>query len=61
MVQARFGGYVLRSLRELAAAQRCQQDLFPRSSSAAAEAERTFKLCFGDNAPRNVVEFFSDK
>jgi hypothetical protein len=61
-----FGGpEVLRTdeipIPELAVAQRCQQDLFPRSSSAAAEAERTLKLCFSDNAPRNLVELFSNK
>jgi 2-polyprenyl-6-methoxyphenol hydroxylase-like FAD-dependent oxidoreductase len=38
-----------------------ERDLFPRSSSTAAEAERTFKLCFGDNAPRTLVDFFSNK
>lgn len=37
-----------------------ERDLLPRSSSAAAEAERTFKLCFGDNAPWTLVEFFSN-
>jgi hypothetical protein len=31
------------------------------SGAAHAEAERTFKLCFGDNAPRNLVELFSNK
>src|SRR5580700_6889575 len=31
-----------------------ETDLFPRSSSAAAEAERNLKLFFNDNAPQSV-------
>jgi 2-polyprenyl-6-methoxyphenol hydroxylase-like FAD-dependent oxidoreductase len=36
-----------------------EKDLFPRSASAAAEAHRVFKLCFGDNAPQSLVDFFT--
>jgi 2-polyprenyl-6-methoxyphenol hydroxylase-like FAD-dependent oxidoreductase len=36
-----------------------EKDLFPRSASAAAEADRIFKLCFGDDAPQSLVDFFT--
>jgi 2-polyprenyl-6-methoxyphenol hydroxylase-like FAD-dependent oxidoreductase len=38
-----------------------EKDLFPRSASRAADAERTFELCFGDNAPQSLLDFFTDK
>ena len=34
-------------------------DLFPRSASAAAEADRNLKLFFNDNAPQSVVDLFT--
>jgi 2-polyprenyl-6-methoxyphenol hydroxylase-like FAD-dependent oxidoreductase len=37
-----------------------ETDLFPRSSSAAAEAERNLKLFFNDNAPQSVVDLFTN-
>ena len=37
-----------------------EKDLFPRSASAAAEAERNLKLFFDDNAPYSVVELFAN-
>ena len=37
-----------------------EKDLFPRSASAAAEAERNLKLFFDDNAPQSVVELFTN-
>ena len=37
-----------------------ETDLFPRSASAAAEADRNLKLFFDDNAPRSVVDLFTD-
>ena len=36
-----------------------EKDLFPRSASAAVEADRNLKLFFDDNAPRGVVELFT--
>jgi 2-polyprenyl-6-methoxyphenol hydroxylase-like FAD-dependent oxidoreductase len=37
-----------------------EKDLFPRSASAAAEADRNLKLFFDDNAPQTVVELFTN-
>jgi 2-polyprenyl-6-methoxyphenol hydroxylase-like FAD-dependent oxidoreductase len=34
--------------------------LFPRSASAAAEADRNLKLFFDDNAPQSVVDLFTN-
>ena len=36
-----------------------EKDLFPRSASAAAEANELFKLLFGDNAPQSLLDFFN--
>jgi 2-polyprenyl-6-methoxyphenol hydroxylase-like FAD-dependent oxidoreductase len=36
-----------------------EQDLFPRSASAAAEADRNIKLFFGENSPQSVVDLFT--
>jgi 2-polyprenyl-6-methoxyphenol hydroxylase-like FAD-dependent oxidoreductase len=36
-----------------------EKDLFPRSASAAAEADRNLKLFFDDNAPHSVVDLFT--
>jgi 2-polyprenyl-6-methoxyphenol hydroxylase-like FAD-dependent oxidoreductase len=35
-------------------------DLFPRSASAAAEADRNLKLFFDENSPRSVVDLFAN-
>jgi 2-polyprenyl-6-methoxyphenol hydroxylase-like FAD-dependent oxidoreductase len=37
-----------------------EKDLFPRSASAAAEADRNLKLFFDDGTPQSVVEFFTN-
>jgi 2-polyprenyl-6-methoxyphenol hydroxylase-like FAD-dependent oxidoreductase len=37
-----------------------EKDLFPRSASAAAEADRNLKLFFDDNAPQTVVDLFTN-
>ncbi len=37
-----------------------ENSLFPRSASAAAEAHRTFELCFGDNTPQSLLDFFTN-
>jgi 2-polyprenyl-6-methoxyphenol hydroxylase-like FAD-dependent oxidoreductase len=37
-----------------------EMDLFPRSASAAAEAEGILKLCLGPNAPQSLVDFFTN-
>jgi 2-polyprenyl-6-methoxyphenol hydroxylase-like FAD-dependent oxidoreductase len=37
-----------------------ENDLFPRSASAAAEADRNLKLFFDDNAPHSVVDLFTN-
>ncbi len=34
--------------------------LFPRSESAATEAERILKLCLDDNAPQSLLDFFAN-
>jgi 2-polyprenyl-6-methoxyphenol hydroxylase-like FAD-dependent oxidoreductase len=36
-----------------------EKKLFPRSASAAAEAERNLMLCFGDNAPQSLLDLFT--
>jgi 2-polyprenyl-6-methoxyphenol hydroxylase-like FAD-dependent oxidoreductase len=36
-----------------------EQDLFPRSASAAAEADRNLKLFFNENSPQSVVDLFT--
>jgi 2-polyprenyl-6-methoxyphenol hydroxylase-like FAD-dependent oxidoreductase len=36
-----------------------EKELFPRSASAAAEAERNLMLCFGDNAPQSLLDLFT--
>lgn len=35
--------------------------LFARSSAAAAESERVFRLCFGANAPHSLLDFFAQQ
>jgi 2-polyprenyl-6-methoxyphenol hydroxylase-like FAD-dependent oxidoreductase len=37
-----------------------ENDLFPRSASAAAEADRNIKLFFDENSPQSVVELFTN-
>jgi 2-polyprenyl-6-methoxyphenol hydroxylase-like FAD-dependent oxidoreductase len=37
-----------------------EKELFPRSASAAAEADRNLKLFFDDNAPQSVVDLFTN-
>jgi 2-polyprenyl-6-methoxyphenol hydroxylase-like FAD-dependent oxidoreductase len=37
-----------------------EMDLFPRSASEAAEAEEVLKVCLGPNAPRSLVDFFTN-
>ena len=37
-----------------------EQDLFPRSAAAGAEADRNLKLFFNDNAPQSVVDLFTN-
>ena len=36
-----------------------EKDLFPRSASAAAKADRNLKLFFDDNSPQSVVDLFA--
>jgi len=36
-----------------------ENDLFPRSTAAAAESEQNSKVFFGDNAPQSVVDLFT--
>jgi 2-polyprenyl-6-methoxyphenol hydroxylase-like FAD-dependent oxidoreductase len=36
-----------------------EKDLFPRSASEAKEANRIIKLCFGDDAPQSLLDFFA--
>jgi 2-polyprenyl-6-methoxyphenol hydroxylase-like FAD-dependent oxidoreductase len=37
-----------------------ERDLFPRSASAAVEADRNLKLFFNENSPQSVVDLFSN-
>jgi 2-polyprenyl-6-methoxyphenol hydroxylase-like FAD-dependent oxidoreductase len=37
-----------------------ERALFPRSASAAAEADRNLKLCFGNDAPQSLVKLFTN-
>jgi 2-polyprenyl-6-methoxyphenol hydroxylase-like FAD-dependent oxidoreductase len=37
-----------------------EQDLFPRSASASAEADRNLKLFFDENSPQSVVDLFTN-
>jgi 2-polyprenyl-6-methoxyphenol hydroxylase-like FAD-dependent oxidoreductase len=37
-----------------------EKDLFPRSASAAAEADRNLKLFFDENSPQSVVDLFTN-
>jgi 2-polyprenyl-6-methoxyphenol hydroxylase-like FAD-dependent oxidoreductase len=37
-----------------------EKDLFPRSASAAAEADRNLKLLFNENSPQSVVDLFTN-
>jgi len=37
-----------------------EQDMFPRSASAAAEADRNLKLFFNENSPQSVVDLFTN-
>ena len=37
-----------------------EQDLFPRSASAAVGADRNIKLFFDENSPQSVVDLFTN-
>jgi hypothetical protein len=37
-----------------------EKDLFPRSASAAVEADGILKLCLGLNAPQSLVGMFTN-
>jgi 2-polyprenyl-6-methoxyphenol hydroxylase-like FAD-dependent oxidoreductase len=37
-----------------------ETDLFPRSASEAAEANRMQEVLFGDNSPQSLLDFFTD-
>ena len=36
-----------------------ENDLFPRSASAATESERILQVCYGEDAPRSLLNFFT--
>ncbi len=36
-----------------------EKELFPRSASEAAEAEKVLKVCLGPNAPQSLLDFFT--
>jgi 2-polyprenyl-6-methoxyphenol hydroxylase-like FAD-dependent oxidoreductase len=36
-----------------------EEDLFARSAAEAAEANRIIEVCFGDNAPQSLLDFFA--
>lgn len=36
-----------------------ENDLFPRSASAAEESDRNLKLFFNDNSPQSVIDLFT--
>lgn len=37
-----------------------EMDLFPRSASEAAGAEEVLDVCYGDNSPQSLVDFFTN-
>ncbi len=37
-----------------------EMDIFPRSASEAAGAEVVLEMCYGDNAPQSLVDFFTN-
>ena len=37
-----------------------KRNLFPPSASAAVEADRDLKLCFGNNAPQSQLDLFTN-
>jgi 2-polyprenyl-6-methoxyphenol hydroxylase-like FAD-dependent oxidoreductase len=37
-----------------------EMDIFPRSASEAAGAEVVLEVCYGDNAPQSLVDFFTN-
>jgi len=37
-----------------------EKDLFPRSASEAADANRILGVCFGENAPQSLLAFFAN-
>ena len=37
-----------------------ETDLFPRGASEAEEANRILKVCFGENAPQSLLDFFAN-
>jgi 2-polyprenyl-6-methoxyphenol hydroxylase-like FAD-dependent oxidoreductase len=43
-----------------AALRGCKRNLFPHSASAAVEADRKLKLCFGNNAPQSQLNLFTN-
>ena len=36
-----------------------EADLFPRSAAEAAEANKIIEVCFGDEAPQSLLDFFA--
>jgi 2-polyprenyl-6-methoxyphenol hydroxylase-like FAD-dependent oxidoreductase len=38
-----------------------EKALFPRSASEANEANRILEVCFGDDAPQSLLDFFAGK
>jgi 2-polyprenyl-6-methoxyphenol hydroxylase-like FAD-dependent oxidoreductase len=38
----------------------CKGNLSPPSASAAVEADRNLKLCFGNSAPQNQLDLFTN-
>jgi 2-polyprenyl-6-methoxyphenol hydroxylase-like FAD-dependent oxidoreductase len=38
----------------------CKRNLFPPSASAAVEAGRNLKLCFGNNVPQSQLDLFTN-
>ncbi|MES2262311.1 MAG: NAD(P)/FAD-dependent oxidoreductase [Pseudomonadota bacterium] len=37
-----------------------EKELFPRSATAAVEAEQVLQVCFGDDAPRSLLDFLTE-
>jgi len=57
---AELGKAIAANAGDMEAALRAYEaELFRRSASAAAEAERNLKLCFDDNAPHSLLNLFS--
>ena len=61
MCRAELSKAIAASLGDIEAALlACKRSLFPPSASAAVEADRDLKLCFGNNPPQSQLDLFTN-